>query len=432
MVKRLCIIAFCFFVFSGEASAVLKLDIRRGNIEAIPIAVMSFVNDSVRGREIANVILSDLQSTGLFRGIEEAAFIERDIDVDIRPRFADWELINTLALVTGRAEVRDGERLFVEFRLWDVVARQQMTGLQFETTLENWRRIAHLVADDIYERITGETGYFDTRIAFVAESGPKNNRIKRLAVMDQDGFNQNYLTLGRSLVLTPRFSPSAQEIAYLSYRNAREPRIYLLNIENGQQEIVGDFPGMTFAPRFSPDGQQIVMSLERGGNSNIYTMNLRTRETRRLTSTLAIDTAPSYAPNGKFITFESDRSGRQQLYVMGANGKNIRRISYGDGNYATPVWSPRGDLIAFTKTYKGRFLIGVMRPDGSGERILTEGYHNEGPAWAPNGRVIAFFRENRDPLTGPVLWTVDITGYNERILTTSGWGSDPSWSPLIR
>jgi TolB protein len=322
-------------------------------------------------------------------------------------------------------------RLLVEFRLWDVVAEEQMAGLQFFTTPENWRRIGHLVADAIYERLTGETGYFDTRIVYVSESGPKNNRVKKLAIMDQDGFAQSELTRGSALALTPRFSPTAQEITYLSYyRN--KPRVYLLNIETGQQEVVGDFPGMTFAPRFSPDGQKIIMSLERNGNSNIYTMDLRTRETRRLTSSLAIDTAPCYAPDGSQIVFESDRMGSQQLYVMEADGTNVRRISYGEGRYATPVWSPRGDLIAFTKTLNGRFLIGVMKTDGSGERILTEGFHNEGPAWSPNGRVITFFREGRGADQGPTLWTVDVTGYNERPISTPGWASDPAWSPLIR
>ena len=413
------------------AQAALKIDITQGSVEPLPIAVMDFVSEDGVGADLANVVVADLERSGLFRPVDRAAFVETQIDVNVRPRFRDWRVINALALVTGRAVQQDDGRLRVEFRLWDVVAEQQMTGLQFFTTPENWRRISHLVADAIYERLTGETGYFDTRIVYVSESGPKNRRVKKLAIMDQDGFSQSELTSGRALALTPRFSPTAQEITYLSfYRN--KPRVYLLNIETGQQEVVGDFPGMTFAPRFSPDGQKIIMSLESSGNSNIYTMDLRTRETRRLTSSLAIDTAPCFAPDGSRIVFESDRMGTQQLYVMEADGSNVRRISYGQGRYATPVWSPRGDLIAFTKTLKGRFLIGVMKPDGSGERILTEGYHNEGPAWSPNGRVLAFFREGKGADEGPTLWTVDVTGYNERPISTPGWASDPAWSPLIR
>jgi len=429
--RGLAVLAMMFCLLPIPALAALKIDITQGNVEPLPIAVLDFDGEGSVGQDLATVIVADLERSGLFRPVDRDAFIERNIGVNVRPRFSDWRVINALALVTGRAVQHSDGRLLVEFRLWDVVAEEQMAGLQFFTTPENWRRIAHLVADAIYERLTGETGYFDTRLVYVSESGPKNNRVKKLAIMDQDGFAQSELTRGNALALTPRFSPTAQEITYLSfYRN--KPRVYLLNIETGQQEVVGDFPGMTFAPRFSPDGQKIIMSLERNGNSNIYTMDLRTRETRRLTSSLAIDTAPCYAPDGSRIVFESDRMGSQQLYVMEADGSNVQRISYGEGRYATPVWSPRGDLIAFTKTLNGRFLIGVMRTDGSGERILTEGYHNEGPAWSPNGRVIAFFREGRGENQGPTLWTVDVTGYNERPLSTPGWASDPAWSPLIR
>jgi len=415
--------------------ALLEIEITQGNVDPLPIAVLDFSSEFSGerdiGENIAKVITADLERTGLFRSINRDAFVQRSVGVSERPRFGDWRIINALALVTGRAQTQADGRLRVEFRLWDVVAQQQMTGLQFFTTKDNWRRVGHLVADAIYERMTGEKGYFDTRIVYVSESGPKNNRLKRLSVMDQDGANQRDLTSGKSMALTPRFSPTVSEVTYLSYHQ-NKPRVYLLNIETGQQEVVGDFPGMTFAPRFSPDGQKIIMSLERNGNSNIYTLDLRTRETRRLTSSLAIDTAPSYSPDGNQIVFESDRLGTQQIFVMDASGKNVRRISYGKGRYATPVWSPRGDLIAFTKTYKKRFLIGVMKPDGTGERILTEGYHNEGPTWSPNGRVIAFFRESDGSSGGPSIWTVDVTGYNERPLKTKGFASDPAWSPRIR
>ena len=283
---------------------------------------------------------------------------------------------------------------------------------------------------EFYQRLTGEKGYFDTRIVFVDETGPKDRRVKRLAMMDQDGQNLRLLTNGDALVLTPRFSPTSQEITFMSFDNDR-PRVYLLNIETGQKEIVGDFPGMTFAPRFSPNGQLIIMSLQQGGNSNIFLMDLRSRRTRQLTNTPAIDTAPCYSPDGRRIVFESDRSGTQQLYVMDGDGSFQQRISRGEGSYSTPVWSPRGDLIAFTKQLGGRFLIGVMHPDGSNERILTEGFHNEGPTWSPNGRVLMFFRESPGERGGPRLYTVDLTGYNERIVATPSFGSDPAWSPLI-
>ncbi len=412
------------------AYAVLRIDITQGNVKPMPIAVADFSGANEIGRALAQVVSDDLERSGLFTPISRQAFLQKQIVVNQLPRFSDWKLINAQALIVGNVTREAGARLRVEFRLWDVAAQQQIIGLQFITPEKNWRRIGHLIADAVYERLTGEEGYFDTRIVYVAESGTKNRRVKRLAIMDQDGFNQQELTSGKFLSLTPRFSPTAQEITYLSYVNAK-PRVYLLNIETGQQEVVGDFPGMTFAPRFSPDGHKIIMSLERSGSSNVYTLDLRTREIQRLTTARAIDTAPSFAPDGQKIVFESDRAGGQQLYTMSADGSQVKRISYGKGVYATPVWSPRGDLIAFTKIYKGRFLIGVMKPDGTGERILTEGYHNEGPSWSPNGRVIAFFRESEDETAGPQLWTVDVTGYNERMIRTIGWASDPAWSPRL-
>ena len=310
-----------------------------------------------------------------------------------------------------------------------------MTALAFTTTPSNWRRVAHIISDKIYERLTGEEGYFDTRIIYVAESGPKNQRVKKLAIMDQDGANTKYLTLGNELVLTPRFNPTNQMVTYMSYfRNM--PRVYLLDIETGTQEVVGNFPGMTFAPRFfSPDGKKIVMSFAKDGNSDIYTMDLDSRVVERITDHSSIDTSPSFSPDGKFIAFNSDRSGLQQIYVMRSDGSGVKRITFGKGIYGTPVWSPRGDLIAFTKMRKGRFYIGVMRIDGSGERLLTENYYQEAPSWSPNGRVLVFYRETKSGLKGEgfsaKLWSIDITGYNERRLQTATDASDPSWSSLL-
>jgi TolB protein len=321
----------------------------------------------------------------------------------------------------------------VEFRLWDVFAEQQMAGLAYFTAPSNWRRIAHIISDAIYKRITGEDGYFDTRVVYIAESGPHERRVKRLAIMDQDGENHRFLTDGGTLVLTPRFSPTLQEITYLSFTGGI-PRVYIRNIDTGQQEVIGEFPGMTFAPRFSPDGEKLIISMAMDGNSELYTIDLRTRAKKRLTNSSAIDTSPSYSPDGRQIVFNSDRGGSQQLYVMDADGTKVRRISHGNGRYATPVWSPRGDLIAFTKIQEGKFYIGVMRPDGSGERLLTEGYHVEAPTWAPNGRVLMFFRQ--EPIRkdggggGSRLYSIDLTGRNEREIPTPLDASDPAWSPL--
>ena len=415
------------------ARAVVELNITQGTIQPLPIAIPDFVGDgSVEpgvAREISGVVANDLKSSGLFIPIDQAAFIEQGLGPDRMPRFEDWRVVNAQALAVGRIGASEG-KLKAEFRLWDVFAGTQLAGEQFFARPKDARRVGHIIADAIYERITGEKGYFDTRIVFVDESGPKNKRMKRLAIMDQDGSNVRLLTTGQNLVLTPRFSPSTQEITYTSFEG-ETPKVYLLNIETGQKEVVGAFPGMTFAPRFSPDGQRIVMSLERGGNTNLFVMDLRSRRTMRLTNDNAIDTAPCYSPDGREIVFESDRAGSRQLYVMGADGSRPRRISQSGGSYSTPVWSPRGDLIAFTKMSGGQFLIGVMRPDGSGERILTEGFHNEGPTWAPNGRVLMFFREQPGAAGGPRLFTIDLTGYNERQVATPAFGSDPAWSPLV-
>ena len=437
LVLGLLALVFSMVASFDEANAELRIDITQGTVKPLPIAVTDFTGanaDEARyGREIANVIAADLQRSGLFKPIDKKAFIQSAESMATVPRFGDWRIINAQAMVQGRAQVVPDGRLRVEFRLWDVFAEQQMIGLAYFTIPENWRRVAHIVSDAIYKRITGEDGYFDTRLVYIAESGPAGRRIKRLAIMDQDGANHRFLTDGSALVLTPRFSPTLQEITYLSYYG-NLPRVYVFNIDTGRQEVLGDFPGMTFAPRFSPDGQKVIMSMSKGGNSDIYVMDLRTRAVRQLTKHSAIDTSPSFAPDGRQVVFNSDRGGSQQLYVMNADGSNVRRISFGKGRYATPVWSPRGDLIAFTRISKGKFYIGVMRPDGSGERLLAEDYLVEGPTWAPNGRVLMFYRQSLlqgRKVTDPKLYSVDLTGHNERVVVTPVGASDPAWSPLI-
>ena len=420
---------------AATAKAELRVDITRGHVEPLPIAIVDLAGsneaDAEVGRKITQVITRNLERSGLFRAIDPAAFISDPSGTKARPRFPDWRIINAQALVTGRVVPGDPGRLMIEFRLWDVFAEQQLVGLKLSGSSEAWRPIAHTMSDKIYERLTGESGYFHTRVVYIAETGPPDKRIKRLAIMDQDGHNLRYLSDGRHLVLTPRFSPTAQEITYLSYERG-VPKVYLRHIDTGQQELLGDFPGMTFAPRFSPDGNFVVMTLAQGGNSEIYEMDLRSRGTRRLTNNPAIETAPCYSPDGQFIAFESDRGGSQQIYVMRRDGSDVRRLTFGEGRYGTPVWSPRGDLIAFTKSHRGEFSIGVMKTDGSGERILARDYLVEGPTWAPNGRVLMFFRSSsRDPDSAELV-TIDLTGRNERILFTSTAASDPAWSPLIQ
>jgi TolB protein len=408
--------------------AQLTIDMTRPTFEPVPIAIVDFAGDRV-GADIANVVRNDLQNCGLFRSIPPSAFIQQNVDASAAPRFPDWRSIGAAGLVVGQVQ-QGGGNIKVDFRLWDVVVGQQATGLSFTSQPGNWRRLAHIIADAIYKRVTGEEGYFDTRVAYVSETGPRSNRTKRIAIMDQDGANNRYITDGRTMALTPRFSPTLQEIVYMAYGEDRgPPRVYLQNVDSGRRELLGNFPGMSFAPRFSPDGTKVAMSISADGRTNLYEMDVRGRSQRRLTNGPAIDTSPCYSNDGSQIVFNSDRGGTQQLYIMGAGGGGERRISFGEGRYATPVWSPRGDLIAFTKILGGSFGIGVMRPDGSGERMLASGFLTEGPSWAPNGRVLMFFRENRGG--GASLAQIDITGRFERSVPTPTEASDPAWSPLI-
>ncbi len=409
----------------------LRGRVTEGTIAPIPIAIPVFLGpDPKLAADVADVIVADLSGSGLFQTLDRASFLDQVRDINAAPNFPDWRTIRADALVIGSVAQGGDGRLVSEFRLWDVATGRQLAGQRFATSAANWRRVGHIIADQVYQQLTGEKGYFDTHVVFVDETGPKDKRIKRLAIMDQDGKNVRLLSRGQELVLTPRFSPTNQEITFMSY-TGDQPRVYLMNLETGQRESVGDFPGMTFAPRFSPDGQRVVMSLQEGGNSAIYEMDLRSRQKRQLSAGTAIDTSPSYSPDGRSIVFETDRDNSQAIYVMGSDGSNPHRISMGEGSYSTPVWSPRGDYIAFTKQLGGRFLIGVMRPDGSGERVLTEGFHNEGPTWAPNGRVLMFFRESQGETGGPRILSIDLTGYNEHQVPTPAFASDPAWSPLL-
>lgn len=429
------ILALCCLVTPAKAE--LQIDVNGAMRDPMPIAFPEMSHNGFwigqQAAKIRDVVIADLERSGLFTIIPENSYIQELKDINEQPTFVDWKAINAQALVQSAISEVDANHLKVEFRLWDVFAESQLKGQSFTTTKANWRRIAHIIADAIYERLTGEKGYFDTRVVYVSETGPVTNRVKRLAIMDQDGENHKFLTSASSMALTPRFSPNMHKVVYMSYAG-QTPRVYILDVESGRQELLGNFPGMTFAPRFSPDGKKVVLSFESGGKSNIYEMDLATRRKKQLTFGSAIDTSPSYSPDGSQIVFNSDRAGSQQLYVMNADGSDIKRITYSGGRYATPVWSPRGDYIAFTKMAGGQFYIGVMFPDGTGERLLASGYLVEGPTWSPNGRVLMYFRQDAGTSrsNAPVkLYSIDLTGYNERMIVTPGEGSDPAWSPLL-
>ncbi len=429
-----------FFLFSSFKVQSLEVTLTQGSVKPTPIAVTELYSKNsqliIVGKNISNVISDNLERSGLFLPIDQRSFIQDNESLSNKPRFEDWKLIKAQHLVSGKISKNNG-KISVEFRLFDVFQQKQIVGKKYETNEKNWRRVAHIISDSIFKNITGEGGYFDTRIVYVAETGPKDNKQKRLAIMDQDQSNHRFLTDGSYLVLTPRFSPNSQKITYMSYMNRNNPRVYIFDIETGKQEIVGEFPGMTFAPRFSPDGNQIVMSYTDPeiGNSEIYILDLKTRISKRVTNNSSIDVSASFSPDGKQIVFNSDRSGRRHLYVSDNNGKNIKRISREVGSYYTPVWSPRGDMIAFTKQEGGQFYIGVMEIDGSNERMIAKSFHVEGPTWAPNGRFLMYFKEERTAEDGSggesSLYSIDLTGFNERKVITPLGGSDPAWSPLM-
>lgn len=423
--------ALCLAVFAltgiAPAQAQTEVEINQANVQPLPIAIPDFTGAPV-GADVARVMSADLERSGLFRPLDPAGFPEKSLDVNVQPKLDAWKSAGAQALVNGEAQVTSDGRLKVDFRLWDVGTQQQLIGLEFTATQDNWRRVAHKIADQVYEKLTGEKGYFDTRIVFVAESGPKIHRIKRLAIMDQDGANPQYLTDGSAIWMSPRFSSTSQMITYTAIRPTGA-KVYLLNIETGRQETVGRFPGMVMSSRFSPDGSKLAFAVERNGNVDVYSMDLHTRDIQRLTADPSIDTSPSFSPNGAQIVFNSDRSGSPQIYVMNADGSGVRRISFGDGRYTSPVWSPNGDFIAFTKQTGSTFHIGIMRPDGSDERILTTSYLDEGPTWAPNGRVLMF---ERDTGSEPHLWMVDVTGRIQKQVPYPTSASDPAWSPLLQ
>jgi TolB protein len=410
------------------ANAELFIDLRGGNFQPMPIAVADCVGETPQ-QSVSNVITNNLKRSGLFAPIDKGRFPEKIDNFDASPNFTAWKGTGIQALVTCRI-VRNGNQVQAQYRLWEVSTGEQLVGQQLSTDGGNWRRAAHIISDGTFAKITGEKGFFDTRIVFVDESGPKDNRKKRLAIIDQDGGNFRALSGNEELVVTPRFSPSSQEVAYMGFVPGQDPKVYILDVAAGRREVVGDFPGMSFSPRFSPDGWKIVMSLQQAGNANLYAMDLRSNAMTRLTNSPSIDTSPSYSPDGAQLVFESDRGGGQQLYTMAGSGGGAKRISFGQGRYSTPVWSPKGDYIAFTRQSASTFSIGIMKPDGSGERILTEGFHNEGPTWAPNGRYLMFFRD-AGGAGGPKLHMVDVTGRVEVTVPTPAYASDPAWSPLL-
>ena len=434
------VVQFCVVVSlgAGAGHAQLSVDVtdESGNDLSIAVPVMPTPaatateagSTDALGRQIAEVIAADLRSSGLFKPVGPAGIRAIGNDEVTAPQYDAWAASGAEALVQGYVRANANGELTVGCYLYDVALKSELTRQGYVIAPRDWRRAAHKCADAIYARLSGESPFFDSRIAYIAESGPKNHRIKRLAIMDSDGANHRFITNGQTLALTPRFSPDYKSIVYLSYLGSR-PRIFIYDVAAGKQRLVTESANPTFSPRFSPDGKAILYSMAVGGNTDIYRISANGGTPQRLTSSPGIDTGGSFSPDGSKIVFESDRSGSQQIYVMSADGSNQQRISFGSGRYATPEWSPRGDQIAFTRI-AGNFRIGVMSPVGGGERLLTDSWQDEAPSWSPNGRVIQFFRTVQGSgKTG--VWQVDLTGVNERRIPTPLDGSDPAWGPIL-
>ncbi|MFN7662776.1 MAG: Tol-Pal system beta propeller repeat protein TolB [Alphaproteobacteria bacterium] len=427
-----------FFLASILFSSVyggVVVDIDQGQVKPFPLSILLFQGNSQMEDKLRTVLVNDLERTGFVEVLDSKAYMQPQVGLEETPRFQDWKLINSRGLVVAQAQL-EGQFLNVHFKFWDVYEQTVLVDFQFKTEAKNWRRLSHLMANKIYKAITGEEGYFDTRIVYVSEKGPQKNRIKRLAIMDQDGANHHYLTSGDVPVITPRFSPNSQKIVYMSYgAHTKQAKVFQLDLENGKSTVVGSFEGITYAPRFSPDGKKIIMSQAYKGTSSLYEVDLQTQKSKRLTHENVIDTSPSYSPDGSQIVFNSDRGGKKQIYTMNTFGNNIKRISFGGGVYATPVWSPDGEWIAFTKVEGGQFFIGVMKPDGTEERLIAAGFLVEGPTWAPNSRMLLFYNQERwgkDGKGGKArLYTIHISGRHKKLIPTPEDGTDPAWSPPL-
>jgi TolB protein len=433
MTRTLILILTLFFF--NHSIAANDIYISKGTNQLLPIAINNFANTSVYNQKLLDNVLdlirADLTHSGFFKIIPPNSFIENATGVQHKPHFASWRQINANLLLNGEI-IRQGSSTFtLKIILWDIVTEKSIVAEAVHGPVDSWRKLAHQISDKIYELVTGDKGYFDTRIFYISEISKGIKTTKKLAVMDYDGANHQFLSDGKFLVLTPRLSPNAKNLLYVSYQT-KSPKVYVKNLKTGRSTLLGNFSAMSFAPRFSPDGSKIIFSLAKNGTTDIWVIDLSTTKIKQLTSGIAINTSPSYSGNGQKIYFNSDRSGSGQIYSMNSDGSNIERISFGEGSYSAPICSPNGRHIAFTKNIRGQgFYIGVMRNDGSDERIITNGYLVEGATWAPNSKIIAFARSSK-PSRGipPVtkLYTIDISGQNEHTIQTPNEASDPEWS----
>ena len=439
MLKKILSVFMLWVAFVIPARAELKVDIIAGAVDPISIAIQKFETgkgvSSSDATMIRDVVENDLRRTGLFRIVSHDAFPEY-VKMGEMPDFKSWTAIHAQVLVQASLTLDEEKRYKLEFYVWDVNGTEQIEAQSLVASKKSARRLAHIMADAIYERLTGEVGYFDTQIVFIAESGPVGDRVKRMAIMDQDGYGFRYLSDAKTFVMSPHFSPNMQTVVFLSYRDD-DPMIWTLDLDTGAQRKLGQFGGMNFSPRFSPDGTRVALSLVKNGLTHIYEYNLEDKTLRQLTFGNSLDTSPSYSPDGKKMAFNSDRTGRQQIHVLDLETGKEERITFGNGRYATPAWSPDGQFIAFTKIADDTFYIGVMSPNGRNEKILAGGWYMEAPSWAPNSRRVVYYETEK---LGPAeterqshIRSIDIMGQNlyDIEIPDGISGVEPTWSPRL-
>lgn len=421
-------------LLSFQSFAIQDIYISKGVNKLMPVAINRFVSSAADQKlldDVLNVIRSDLQHCGFFKIVPQDAFIDQIIGVENRPHFASWRQINTNLLLNGQIQRNGSSELVIKIILWDTVNEKSIFAQNFTSSTQLWRKLAHTISDKIYESVTGDPGYFGTRIFYISEIATGIRVSKRLAVIDYDGQNNQFLTNGKHLVLTPSISPNAQYLLYVSYER-RVPKIFIRDLKTSRSSLLGNVNAMSFSPKFSPDGSKVIFSMAKNGVTDIFIMDLQTNTINKITSGISINTSPTYSPDSQTIYFNSDRSGSGQIYSMNADGSNIKRISFGEGNYSAPSCSPNGKYIVFTKKVRNQeFTLGVMKIDGSDERIITSGYLVEGATWSPNSRIISFARTTapyRNTKSSTKLYTIDISGYNERLVPTLYDASDPEWS----
>jgi Periplasmic component of the Tol biopolymer transport system len=342
------------------------------------------------------------------------------------PTFSKWRSKGAKILITGFVQARADQRITFGCYAYDVDKGREVARKGFVVAPDEWQRAAHKCSGLAYTAVTGAPSIFDTRIAYVAESGPAAARVKRLAIVDSDGTNHRYLSAGESMALTPRLSPDGRQIAYVSFLTGT-PHVRIRDVDGTNDRALLQPGTLSFAPRFSPDGKRIVFSMTMNGNTDIYSASIDGSAPVRLTTSPGVDTDASFAPDGNRIVFESDRSGSQQLYLMDAHdGSAQRRLTFGGAAYAAPDWSPDGNWIAFTRRDPGGRRVGVLKRDGSGEQLLSAGPGDEGASWAASSRELVFQRS--DPAGNSSLLRVSLDGSEPRSVVLPQGGSDPDWS----